>query len=63
MFDISLKIGTGMMLAGPTSCGKSTFVKNLIMTRDILFAKSSLIVYIVCSNFQSMYEDMVKFKI
>ena len=62
MFDISLKIGTAMMLAGPTSCGKSTFVKNLIMSRNILFAESSLNVYIVCSNVQNMYEDMVKYK-
>ena len=62
MFDISLKIGTAMMLAGPTSCGKSTFVKNLIMSRNILFAESSLNVYIVCSNVQNMYEDMVKNK-
>ena len=62
MFDISLKIGTAMMLAGPTSCGKSTFVKNLIMSRNILFAESSLNVYIVCSNVQNIYEDMVKNK-
>ena len=62
MFDISLKIGTAMILAGPTSCGKSTFVKNLIMSRNILFAESSLNVYIVCSNVQNMYEDMVKNK-
>ena len=51
-----------MMLAGPTSCGKNSFVKNFIMTRDILFAESSLNVYIVCSNVQNMYEDMVKNK-
>ena len=62
MFDISLKIGSAMMLAGPSSCGKSTFVKNLIMSRNILFAESSLNVYIVCSNVQNMYEDMVKNK-
>ena len=55
-------MGTAMMLAGPTSCGKSTFVKNLIMSRNILFAESSLNVYIVCSNVQNMYEDMVKNK-
>ena len=28
MFDITLKIGTAMMLAGPSNCGKSSFVKN-----------------------------------
>ena len=62
MFDITLKIGTAMMLAGPSSCGKSSFVKNLIMSRDILFNKPSLNVYIVCSNVQNIYEDMVKNK-
>ncbi len=62
MFDITLKIGTGMILAGPSSCGKSSFVKNLIMSRNILFNKPSLNVYIVCSNVQNIYEDMVKNK-
>ena len=62
MFDITLKIGTAMMLAGPSSCGKSSFVKNLIMSRDILCNKPSLNVYIVCSNVQNIYEDMVKNK-
>lgn len=62
MFDITLKIGTAMMLAGPSSCGKSSFVKNLIMSRDILFGIRSLNVYIVCSNVQNIYEDMVKNK-
>ena len=62
MFDITLKIGTAMMLAGPSNCGKSSFVKNLIMTRDILFGKPSLNVYIVCANVQNIYEDMVKNK-
>lgn len=62
MFDIRLKIGTAMMLAGPSSCGKSSFVKNLIMSRDILFGIRSLNVYIVCSNVQNIYEDMVKNK-
>ena len=62
MFDITLKIGTGMILAGPSSCGKSSFVKNLIMSRNILFNKPSLNVYIVCSNVQNIYENMVKNK-
>ena len=62
MFDITLKIGTAMMLAGPSSCGKSSFVKNLIMCRAALFNKPSLNVYIVCSNVQNIYEDMVKNK-
>ena len=56
MFD------TSMILAGPSSCGKSTFVKNLVMSRDVLFNKQSLNVYIVCSNVQNIYEDMVKNK-
>ena len=62
MFDITLKIGTAMMLAGPSSCGKSSFVKNLIMCRAALFNKPSLNVYIVCSNVQNIYENMVKNK-
>ena len=62
MFDITLKVGTSMILAGPSSCGKSSFVKNLIMSRDTLFHKPSLNAYIVCSNVQNMYEDMVKNK-
>lgn len=60
MFDISLKIGTAMILAGPSSCGKSSFVKNLITTRHLMFGRPSLNVYIVCSNVQDIYEDMVK---
>ena len=60
MFDITLKIGTSMMLAGPSSCGKSSFVKNLITTRHLMFGRPSLNVYIVCSNVQDIYEKMVK---
>ena len=62
MFDITLKIGTAMMLAGPSNCGKSSFVKKLVMSRHILFNKPSLNVYIVCSNVQDIYENMVKNK-
>ena len=62
MFDITLKIGTAMMLAGPSNCGKSSFVKKLVMSRHILFNKPSLNVYIVCSNVQNIYENMVKNK-
>ena len=61
MFDITLKIVTAMMLAGPSSCGKSSFVKKLIMSRDILFGKPSLNVYIVCSNVQNMYDTVSKY--
>ena len=60
MFDITLKIGTAMMIAGPSSCGKSSFVRNLITARNVMYGKQSLNAYIVCSNVQDMYEDMVK---
>ena len=60
MFDITLKIGSAMMLAGPSSCGKSSFVRNLITARNAMYGKRSLNAYIVCSNVQDMYENMVK---
>ena len=60
MFDITLQMGTAFMLAGPSSCGKSTFVKNLINHRNVMFNRNIENVYIVCANIQSMYEDLVK---
>ena len=53
-------MGTAFMLAGPSSCGKSTFVKNLIKYRNVMFNRKIENVYIVCSNVQSMYEGLVK---
>ena len=53
-------MGTTFMLAGPSSCGKSTFVKNLINNRKVVFNRNIENVYIVCANIQTMYEDLVK---
>ena len=53
-------MGTTFMLAGPSSCGKSTFVKNLINNRNVMFNRNIENVYIVCANIQTMYEDLVK---
>ena len=53
-------MGTAFMLAGPSLCGKSTFVKNLIKCRNVMFNRKIENVYIVCTNVQSMYEDLVK---
>ena len=53
-------MGTTFMLAGPSSCGKSTFVKNLINNRKVMFNRNIENVYIVCANIQTMYEDLVK---
>ena len=53
-------MGTTFMLAGPSSCGKSTFVKNLINNRNVMFNRNIENVYIVCANIQTMYEDLVE---
>ena len=53
-------MGTTFMLAGPSSCGKSTFVKNLINNRKVMFNRNIENVYIVCANIQTMYEDLVE---
>ena len=60
MFDITLQMGTAFMLAGPSSCGKSTFVKNLITHRNAMFNRHIENVYIVCANVQSIYENLVQ---
>ena len=60
MFDITLQMGTAFMLAGPSSCGKSTFVKNLITHRNAMFNRTIENVYIVCANAQSIYENLVQ---
>ena len=60
MFDIALQIGTAFMVAGPSSSGKSTFVKNLITCRNAMFDRKIDQVYIVCSNVQTMYENLLK---
>ncbi len=62
MCDISLQMGCGFILAGPTSSGKSNFVRNMIKCRNFLFDRNIKNVYIVCSNIQNIYEDLVKTK-
>lgn len=36
-FDFTLKMGSSMLVCGPTQSGKSTFVHNIIKHRDVLF--------------------------
>lgn len=62
MCDTSLKMGSSFILAGPSSCGKSSFIRDLIKCRDIMFDRNIKNVYIVCSNVQNIYEDLVKSK-
>ena len=62
MCDISLIMGSSFILAGPSSCGKSSFLKNLIKCRNIMFDRNIKNVYIVCSNVQNIYENLVKSK-
>ena len=53
-------MGTAFMLAGPSSCGKSTFVKNSIKHRNVMFNRNIDNVYIVCANIQFIYEDLIQ---
>lgn len=36
-YDVRLRQGSCMLVCGPTNAGKSTFVKNLIQHKDIMF--------------------------
>ena len=62
MVDASLQMGSSFILAGPSSCGKSSFIRNLIKCRNNIFNKNIRNVYIVCSNVQGIYEELVKSK-
>ena len=59
-FDLRFQIPSNMMLVGPTSSGKTTWLKNLVKYKDSLFAtppKSMLLFY---KEHQKVYDDMEK---
>ena len=60
MCDVTLQMGSSLILSGPSSCGKSTFVTNLIKSRNTMFDRKIENVYVVCSNIQTMYNDLFK---
>ena len=60
-FDVRFQIPSNMMLVGPTSSGKTTWLKNLVKYKDSLFAsppKSMLLFY---KEHQKVYDEMEKF--
>ena len=44
------------------SPGKSSFIRDMIKCKDVMFDRNIKNVYIVCSNIQNIYEDLVKTK-
>ena len=60
MCDVTLQMGSSLILSGPSSCGKSTFVTDLIKSRNTMFDRNIENVYVVCSNIQTMYNDLLK---
>ena len=59
-FDLRFQIPSNMMLVGPTSSGKTTWLKNLVKYKDSLFAtgpKSMLLFY---KEHQKVYDEMEK---
>ena len=60
MCDVTLQMGSCLILSGPSSSGKSTFVTNLIKSRNTMFDRKIENAYVVCSNIQTMYNDLFK---
>ena len=56
-FDLRLKTPFSYILAGPTSCGKTTFCFNLLKYRKILFDKPTDNVFYFYSQYQNIFES------
>ena len=60
-FDVRFQIPSNMMLVGPTSSGKTTWLKNLVKYKDSLFATSPKSMLLFYKEHQKVYDEMEKF--
>lgn len=60
---ISLKIGSTFIFAGPTSCGKTVLATDIIRNKEILFDYPPEKVFVVCSNRQKVYDELLSYGI
>ena len=59
-FDLRFQIPSNMMLVGPTSSGKTTWLKNLVKYKDSLFASAPKSMLLFYKEHQKVYDEMEK---
>ena len=59
-FDLRFQIPSNMMLVGPTSSGKTTWLKNLVKYKDSLFATAPKSMLLFYKEHQKVYDEMEK---
>lgn len=58
--DLRLKCPFTMMVSGPSSSGKSTFVKELVLRRSVLYNEKPGKVFWFYKVYQDMYNEMIQ---
>ena len=58
--DLRLKLPFTMLVSGPTSCGKTTFVSKILENRYEIYNKSPGKVYWFYKVNQPMFQDMME---
>ena len=58
MFDIRLKENFKLFLVGPSACGKSVFIQNLLQNISTVSKTNPTKIIYVYKVWQPLYEDM-----